>query len=194
MNPDDPRVHRTFALLGDALVMLSEEKGYENVTIRDITERAGVAYVTFFRHFESKNALFMHMFTKVMAEISAAVSAAQDSMLDEEASVLWFRHIDENRAFLRTALQARTVRRAWHDGFAHAFQTSLERQTALRPESDVPSTVAADLMAASLLRLMESSVESESPRSPEVLAQWFQQLVVQPVLMLDEAAAGSVSA
>ncbi len=44
----DRRVKRSQRLLGEALMSLILEKGYEAVTIRDITQRADVAYVTFF--------------------------------------------------------------------------------------------------------------------------------------------------
>ena len=41
----------------DALLRLSLEKGYDAVTIRDITDRADIAYSTFFRHYTSKDDL-----------------------------------------------------------------------------------------------------------------------------------------
>ena len=51
---EDRRVTRTRKLLTEALISLSLEKGYEAVTIRDITDRAGVGYATFFRHIRRK--------------------------------------------------------------------------------------------------------------------------------------------
>ena len=50
MDTQDRRVRRTQNLLAKALIALTLEKGYEAVTIRDITQRADVAYATFFRH------------------------------------------------------------------------------------------------------------------------------------------------
>src|SRR5205809_797707 len=47
----DRRVRRTQQLLAEALIALTLEKGYEAVTIRDITKRADVGYATFFRHY-----------------------------------------------------------------------------------------------------------------------------------------------
>ena len=44
----DRQVKRTEDLLAKALIALSLEKGYEAVTIRDLTERADVGYATFF--------------------------------------------------------------------------------------------------------------------------------------------------
>src|SRR5215216_2714721 len=49
----DPRVRRTRRLLRDALVSLILKKDFASISIKEITERAEVAYITFFRHYES---------------------------------------------------------------------------------------------------------------------------------------------
>jgi AcrR family transcriptional regulator len=50
MDTHDRRVKRTQSALAKALIALTLEKGYDAVTIRDITERADIGYATFFRH------------------------------------------------------------------------------------------------------------------------------------------------
>ena len=44
MEKVDRRIQRTQDLLGDALVSLIVEKGYDEVTIRDVTERANESW------------------------------------------------------------------------------------------------------------------------------------------------------
>ena len=53
----DPRVKRTRRLLRDALVSLILEKDFASITIKEITGRAEVAYITFFRHFEKSRSV-----------------------------------------------------------------------------------------------------------------------------------------
>lgn len=53
----DPRVTRTRKLLLDALKSLMKEKGYEAITVQDITERATVNRATFYAHFTDKQEL-----------------------------------------------------------------------------------------------------------------------------------------
>ncbi len=53
----DPRVKRTRLLLEQAFISLIEEKGFQAVTVQDITERAGVNRATFYAHFADKYAL-----------------------------------------------------------------------------------------------------------------------------------------
>lgn len=50
----DPRVLRTRKLLEQAFMELMDEKGFQEITIQDITERATVNRATFYAHFEDK--------------------------------------------------------------------------------------------------------------------------------------------
>ena len=56
---EDRRVERTKKYLQDALIDLIMEKGYDAVTIQDITERANVGRSTFYSHYQSKEDLFI---------------------------------------------------------------------------------------------------------------------------------------
>src|SRR5512138_993065 len=56
----DPRVKRTRLLLEQAFMDLIQEKGFQAVTVQDITERAGVNRATFYAHFTDKYALLDH--------------------------------------------------------------------------------------------------------------------------------------
>lgn len=65
----DRRVVRTRALLNNALMTLIAEKGYDNVTIEDITERANLGRTTFYLHYPSKDALFLDHHANFAADI-----------------------------------------------------------------------------------------------------------------------------
>lgn len=55
--PRERRKTRTRPALCNALLSLIQEQPFEQVTIRDVTARAGVSYATFFRHYPDKEAL-----------------------------------------------------------------------------------------------------------------------------------------
>lgn len=55
----DRRVQRTRELLKKALMQLVDEKGYDAVTIQDITERANLGRTTFYSHYLSKDELLL---------------------------------------------------------------------------------------------------------------------------------------
>src|SRR6202165_802904 len=53
----DPRIRRTRQLLQDALRRLLEQKGFDNITVQDITEAATLNRATFYAHYPDKFAL-----------------------------------------------------------------------------------------------------------------------------------------
>ena len=53
----DPRVKRTRQLLEKAFLEVASEKGFQAVSVQDITERAGVNRATFYAHFPDKYVL-----------------------------------------------------------------------------------------------------------------------------------------
>lgn len=57
MNEADPRVKRTRKLIVDAFFALLAEKGFHEISVQDIAERATVNRATFYTHFEDKFAL-----------------------------------------------------------------------------------------------------------------------------------------
>jgi AcrR family transcriptional regulator len=53
----DPRIKRTRAFIGEAFSQLLTEKGFQALSVQDITEKAGVNRTTFYLHFADKFAL-----------------------------------------------------------------------------------------------------------------------------------------
>lgn len=53
----DPRVQRTRALIMQAFRQLLPEKGFQSLTVQDITRQAGINRATFYAHFPDKVAL-----------------------------------------------------------------------------------------------------------------------------------------
>lgn len=68
-NEEDLRVRRTRKMLQQALVELTIEKGFAEVTVRDLTERAMVNRSTFYRHYLDKYDLL----SQYIAELSELI-------------------------------------------------------------------------------------------------------------------------
>lgn len=65
------RATRTRPALLKALLSLLEEKPFEQVTIREITDRANVGYRTFFRRYPDKETLLHELATEEIAQLIA---------------------------------------------------------------------------------------------------------------------------
>ena len=55
----DRRILRTRNMLGDALVALLQERNFDEITVQDVLDRAGVGRSTFYVHYRDKNDLFL---------------------------------------------------------------------------------------------------------------------------------------
>ncbi len=82
----DLRVARTRSSLWSTLVALIDEMGYFDISVRDITTRAGVNRTTFYRHYEDKDDLFRQGCVELF-----------DSILDRLRSLLEGISIGERR-------------------------------------------------------------------------------------------------
>ncbi len=65
----DRRIQRTRALLRTALMELIIEKGYDEITIQDITDQANVARTTFYLHFSDKDELLFGTMRDIYEEL-----------------------------------------------------------------------------------------------------------------------------
>ena len=65
----DRRIVRTRELLANSLITLALEQGYENLTIRMVTEKAGIGYRTFYRHYLTLDDLLFQLLTNAFQEL-----------------------------------------------------------------------------------------------------------------------------
>lgn len=66
---EDRRVRRTRRTLHDALLALVLEKGYEQITVQDILDRADIGRSTFYTHYRDKDALLFSSFEDLHAQL-----------------------------------------------------------------------------------------------------------------------------
>ena len=66
---EDVRTIRTKRDLADALIFLIYEKKYDDISIKDITDKALVAKNTFYNNFEDKNKLLEYVFERYRKEM-----------------------------------------------------------------------------------------------------------------------------
>lgn len=66
----DKRIIKTRRLLGNALIETLNDQAYKDITIRQITERANIAYSTFFRNFDSLDDLLLSHLRDFISGIS----------------------------------------------------------------------------------------------------------------------------
>lgn len=182
----DRRARRSQRLMGEALLALTLEKGYDTVTIKDITERADVAYVTFFRHYDSKADLLNRRLADELQDLRARIEAAAQAVQAEQREALSgrliFEHVQEKQDLYRVLLStqgALQVRKHVQATIAAIF---LDSCRPLHESRLVPAELAANHMAAALLALIEWWLDAGLAQTTEHMAQIYERLVVASTL------------
>ncbi|GAB5491124.1 MAG: TetR/AcrR family transcriptional regulator [Phototrophicaceae bacterium] len=107
----DRRIQRTRTLLRDALMRLIIRKGYDEITIQDITDEANVARTTFYLHFTDKDELLFGTMRDIYEELYQAIGGEMSKSFysDDENDCMAedFRHVQEYSAFYKIMLSER---------------------------------------------------------------------------------------
>ena len=172
----DRRVRRTQHLLARALIALTLEKGYEAVTIRDITERADIGYATFFRHYRDKEELLEDVLDVVLAELIDLLCPATAGADPTAIGVLLFRYVQEHSEVVRVLLGSHTLLPRL---IKVATQNIVNDHTPL-PESSVPLEIAAHHIVTSTISLIQWWLDHHMPYPPERMGVIYHELITGP--------------
>jgi len=95
--PGDARQVRSRQALATALLALLEERPFDQLTIREISARAGIGYATFFRHFPTKEALLGDVASDEIARLLALTMPILDSADSLESTRVLCAYVDAHR-------------------------------------------------------------------------------------------------
>lgn len=85
-NETDPRITRTRDRLGDALIALMQQKPFDDITVQEVLDRAGIGRSTFYAHYRDKNDLLMSDVEDFFGMMAALLNRRQ-AALDRVAPV-----------------------------------------------------------------------------------------------------------
>ena len=166
----DPRVRRTRRMLREALVSLILEKDYASISIKEITQRADVAYITFYRHFESLDQLLMQVLdeglSELMGRIETLAKQSETSALETEGRLI-FEYIEQKADLFRILLKSQSVTRVRKKvvrNIAAIFQNSC--LPLARSGNQVATAIMSNHIATSLLALIEWWIENNLRPAP----------------------------
>ncbi|MCT2397963.1 TetR/AcrR family transcriptional regulator [Novosphingobium mangrovi (ex Huang et al. 2023)] len=94
--PTDARQIRSRKALNSALLALLEERSFDQLTIREITARAGTGYATFFRHYPDKEALLSDVATDEIAHLLAMTTPILYESNSYESTLALCRYVAEH--------------------------------------------------------------------------------------------------
>jgi AcrR family transcriptional regulator len=181
MDKQDRRVKRTQNLLAKALIALTLEKGYDAITIRDITQRADVGYATFFRHYHDKDELLQDVLEVVLEELMHVFFSSSYQGDPAVDGLLLFRYVQQHSEVIRVLLSSRGSSSLIQRIIEAVTQDVLSRQT-LVEGGIVPTEIAAYHLITSSITLVQWWLEHDMPYPPERMGEVYRELVIRPTI------------
>lgn len=186
----DRRVQRTRKLLQDSLIALILERGYEAVSIQDITDHANLGRATFYLHFKDKEELLIHMLMGLFDDLKLRTTDLQPETLlnfDEKLRAAPYQHVLDHRdmycvLFSGTGLNG--VMEKIHD---YVAEVAKERLLVIFPEiaklTDFPIDLWAYYVAGAELGMIQWWMDKDYPYTPEQMGEYFFRLTMPTVMM-----------
>jgi len=178
---DNLRVKRTKILLREALIALIEERGFNTLTVGELTERAMVSRAAFYRNYQDKYDLVEQIFEEAMSTLFNAIG----EFGREHPTDVWVRFFEQiaqydrlYRALLGKKgspwfVQKMRARLAElikeHGSLEEPHRPTISAHTA-HPAHPFSDTFVPDLVAAMLVEAITWWFEQGQPYTPKELA------------------------
>ena len=193
-NRVDRRVSRTRRQLKDALFALILEKGYDAVTIEDITERADLGRTTFYLHYHDKEELLLESIKAIADDLLGQISPlsplrwdhGNGGQVDEHDPIrVTFVHAAENAQLYQIILRGEGAVKATSrvHNIISETATSVINKTIEDGSSaihmGVPIEIFSNYLAGALMGLLTWWLENNMCYTPEEMAMMFRKMFFQ---------------
>lgn len=171
------RRQQTRKLLIDTTVQLVLEKGYETITIQDITDRADLGRGTFYIHFKDKEDVLWTAIQNLIRELETEAHKQFQGKLPKQVEYYgllnMFRHAERNRDLYRVVLGGQgsaVLTERVQDLLAEVIRRDVENPELRGPNAETPVEVVAQMMTGLVSRLLGWWLKKGNMYSAEQMA------------------------
>jgi AcrR family transcriptional regulator len=190
----DRRVRRTRRALREAMLDLMEEKGYDQVTVEELTDRADIGRTTFYLHYSAKQDLLLEQFGELLDQLVVQLSQIPLSAWGQEGDLksvddhpnrpicMIFQHAADNKDLYQIVLRGEGVDQASERLqviMTNAVNTFLSHKLGQEDEQialKIPIDLFGNYFAGAMLGVIKWWLEAEMPYSSEQMEEIFFQL------------------
>jgi AcrR family transcriptional regulator len=176
----DRRIERTRNRLGNALIALIQEKPIDEVTVREVLDRAGVGRSTFYVHYRDKDDLFLSELEQGLEMWTTRLSRQQEKSNRVAPVAEFFAHVASAKRLYRALVEAGRIEAFFELAqgyFARGIEQRLKQSTDLRNPHRHELTACSNAFAGSLLSLLRWWLDRGAKESPRAMDQLFHRMV-----------------
>ena len=105
--------NRTKAAIIDGAIEVLAKKGFQNASIREMTEKAGIANGTFYNHYKDRRSIFDEVGKLIAIELTNAIEINEISTKDPAQKI-----VNATTHFIKRSVQVK----AWGNIFLEAYE------------------------------------------------------------------------
>ncbi len=176
---EDLRIRRTHKLLWEALMTELSLRPFEEITVKEICERAMVHRSTFYKHYEDKYALLeqgmQQMYDTLVAEVVHAPPSTFSADQPPPYFVRMFEHVAEHQHFYKLMLCGEGISRFQKlvkEYIAEQAMTKGREWAPAHQNVAFPPAMQVQFFAGAVLSLLAWWLENDMPLSPRMMAQY----------------------
>ena len=176
----DRRSRRTRHLVTEAMAELLQEKRYEDITVRDILDRADIGSSTFYAHYFDKEDVQASLIQQLFAQLLQQL-LRRSGKQEVVPSLELFRHVQQNVQQIQALIPGRFGETFWEVAertMSQMIEHSLKSTRGSNHSCSVPPPVVAHYLAAAFLTLLKWWLIADMPYSPEQMDEFFQHLAL----------------
>jgi AcrR family transcriptional regulator len=181
-NPNDRRVLRTGRMLREALIDLIGERGWDNLSVQDVCDRADVGRSTFYTHFGDMEELLIGGFDDLRKMLRARTSSSSEKLAFVRGLI---EHAHEHSQLFR-AIVGKRAGHAIEKRFRQTVISLVRDDLAEHGLAGRPLEATTHYVAGALVELVTWWVDTRNSIPPAELEELFRRLTM-PVLSASRA-------
>jgi AcrR family transcriptional regulator len=183
----DRRSQRSRQLVNSALMQLLVEKRYEEISIQDIVERAGVGRSTFYAHYYDKEDVQSSVMQEILESFKEELAERTGGQGIVPGLEL-FRHFQQHHQHFEALLRGPVGEKLWeaaHTALSASIEQTLSNHPVYTCNSSpaFPLPVVAKYLAGAFLNLLKWWLQTGMPYPPEEMERMFEHLAFQGVVL-----------
>ncbi len=177
--PTDARQVRSRKALSSAMLELLGEVPFDQLTIREITARAGTGYATFFRHYPDKETLLSNVASQEIASLLEMTMPLLDMTSSAASTKALCRHVDEHRKLWSALLTGGAAGILRDEFIQQARDLPLAKA---QPNSWLPADLAVVYATGATVDLLAWWLGQKDGHSADEIAAILDRLIIAPVV------------
>ncbi|HXP83963.1 MAG TPA: TetR/AcrR family transcriptional regulator [Bryobacteraceae bacterium] len=170
----DRRILRTRDALGDAMMALLHEKRFDEITVQEVLDRAGVGRATFYAHYRDKDDLFLSDVEDFLEHVSGALKRQNANPKRLLPVCEFLTHIRDVREFHAALVKSDKLNEVWTLARGFFARSIEERLQAAGVKLDPASRSAqAHALAGSFFSLLDWWIDKGMKADPKEMDDLF---------------------